>query len=136
MRGPEQALVAARAAAASSPAVAGDDDPWEPEGALSSARRLARWAIIEPEPAQVYSTRRLGGPITAVKRLLIRLLSQYLDQMSAQQSRFNASVAAHVIRLEERVGALERAANERGAPAEPPARPGEPPTPPGEPPRR
>jgi hypothetical protein len=33
--------------------------------------------------------------------------------MSAQQSRFNANIAAHVIRLEERVAELERAARER-----------------------
>ena len=51
-------------------------------------------------------------PITAIKRLLIRMLAQYLGQMSAQQSRFNAQVAAHVLRLEERVHALEQAARE------------------------
>ncbi len=40
------------------------------------------------------STRRLGRPITAVKLLLVRVLCRYIGQMSAQQSRFNARVAA------------------------------------------
>jgi hypothetical protein len=41
--------------------------------------------------------------------------------MSAQQSRFNAQVAAHVLRLEERVAELERAAQRSGERAAPPA---------------
>ena len=80
---------------------------------MQAARRLARWAIIEPDAAQVYSTRRYGRPITAVKRGLVVLLRQYIGQVSAQQSRFNAQVAAHVVRLEERVAELEAAAQER-----------------------
>jgi hypothetical protein len=121
MKDPQQALVEARRAAAAGGR--GDDvdasagAPWTLEEPSASARRLAEWAIIEPEPAQVYSTRRFGRPITLFKRLLIRLLSQYLGQMSAQQSRFNAQVAAHLIRLEERVQALEAAAPAREAPA-------------------
>jgi len=106
MKDPLEALQAARQAATGGP----DEDPapWNLEDPAASARRLAQWAIIEPEQAEVYSTRRLGRPITAVKRLLIRLLAQYLGQMSAQQSRFNAQVAAHVMRLEERVAVLEQ----------------------------
>jgi hypothetical protein len=77
--------------------------------------RLARWAIIEPDTAQVYSTRPYGRPITAVKRGLVLLLRQYIGQVSAQQSHFNAQVAAHVLRLEERVAELERAAAAEGA---------------------
>jgi hypothetical protein len=110
MRDPERALAAAREAAAargnSEEAGAG----WRLEDPTWSARRLAEWAIIEPDQAEVYSTRRLGRPITGVKHLLIRLLRQYLGQMSAQQSRFNAQIAAHMIRLEQRVQALEEAA--------------------------
>ena len=113
MRDPQEALEAARRAAGPEPDT--DSAPWSLEDPAASARRLAEWAIIEPEQAEVYSTRRLGRPITAVKRLLIRMLQQYLDQMSAQQSRFNAQVAAHVLRLEERVQALEEAARERDA---------------------
>ena len=109
MKEPSEALDAARRAAAGDP----------PLGALSldqefvSARRLAEWAVIDPEPERVYSTRPYGKPITWVKRLLVRLLGQYLGQMSAQQSRFNAHIAAHVMRLEERVEQLEREAAER-----------------------
>jgi hypothetical protein len=110
VRDPEEALAQARRAAAASGDL--DEDAWSFEDPAQSARRLAEWAIIEPEQAEVYSTRRLGKPITAVKRLLIRLLSQYLGQMSAQQSRFNAQVAAHVLRLEKRVAELERRASE------------------------
>ncbi|MGI8863914.1 MAG: hypothetical protein ACR2JH_05855 [Solirubrobacteraceae bacterium] len=115
MKDPAEALAAARRAAGGQ----GQPDPANRSKRLDqlsvSARRLAEWAIIEPEQAEVYSTRRLGGPITALKRLLIRLLSQYLGQMSAQQSRFNAHIAAHVMRLEERVDELEKAVeHERG----------------------
>lgn len=109
MKDPQQALAAAREAAAAVPEPAGEQGPWRLEDPSVSARRLAEWAIIEPEQAEVYSTRRFGRPITALKRLLIRLLRQYLDQMNAQQSRFNAHLAAHVIRLEDRVQALEEA---------------------------
>jgi hypothetical protein len=51
---------------------------------------------------------------------MIRMLSQYLGQMSAQQSRFNAQIAAHVIRLEERVAALEHATRQRDEGGQPP----------------
>lgn len=111
MKDPEEALAAARRAAASAPPnELAAPAPWSLEGSSASARRLAEWAIIEPDPDHVYSTRRFGGPITALKRLLVRLLGQYIGQMSAQQSRFNAHIAAHVMRLEERVSELEEAA--------------------------
>ena len=83
-----------------------------------STTRLIEWAILAPEEAKVYSTRTLGQPITLLKRGLVRLLRQYLNEVNAQQSRFNALVAAHVMRLEQRVEELERKAAER----EPPAR--------------
>jgi hypothetical protein len=124
VRDPREALAAARRAAASGSA-AGPLEAEDGAGAFTaspeSARRLAEWAIIEPERAQVYSTRRYGRPITAVKLLLVRLLRQYIGQMSAQQSRFNAQVAAHVLRLEERVAELERAAQPAGERAAQPA---------------
>jgi hypothetical protein len=44
------------------------------------------------------------------------MLRQYIGQMSAQQSRFNAQVAAHVLRLEQRVAELEEAARDRDHP--------------------
>lgn len=116
MRTPEEALQDARRRAAAEPAAPpGDDAPVESvdEARRASLRRLAAWAVIEPEEAAVYSTRRLGAPITLLKRLLVRLLRQYLVQISAQQSRFNAHVAAHIISLEDRVLALEQAAREQ-----------------------
>jgi hypothetical protein len=69
--------------------------------------RLLAWALIEPDPDLVYSTRRLGAPITWVKRGLLRALRQYLGQIVAQQTRFNVQVVAYLTQLEERVAALE-----------------------------
>jgi hypothetical protein len=115
VRDPSDALAQARRDAAAK----GGPDTLPPVGGEAvSARRLAEWAIIEPLESEVYSTRRFGRPITAVKRLLLRLMRQYFDQVTAQQSRFNAHLAAHVIQLEERVDALERGAGT--APGEPP----------------
>jgi hypothetical protein len=116
VRDPLQALAAARAAAAGTPDEP-DAAPWSLGEGPVSTRRLAEWAIIEPETAHVYSTRRLGRPITVAKRLLVRMLRQYIGQMSAQQSRFNAQVAAHVMRLEQRVAELEEAARDRDRPS-------------------
>ncbi len=109
MRDPAAALKAARRAAASAPER--DEQEWidvEME-APNQLRRLAQWAIIAPDDGLVYSTRRLGQPITGVKRLLIHLLRQYIDQLGSQQSRFNAQLAAHMVGLEERVRELEAA---------------------------
>jgi hypothetical protein len=120
MKDPEEALAAARAAAAATagdqPAAPEERPVWQVLGRIDSARKLAEWALIEPEATEVYSIRRFGAPITWLKRLLIRLLSQYLGQISAQQSRFNADVAAHVIRLEERVAELEQAPRDHDTP--------------------
>ncbi len=113
MKDPEQALAAARAAAAAGGEPEEPDAaPWSLEHAAVSAR-LAEWAIIEPNQAEVYSTRRFGRPITILKRSLIRLMRQYLGQMSGQQSRFNAHIAAHVMALEKRVAELEEADRRR-----------------------
>jgi hypothetical protein len=117
VKDPREALAAARAAAGDPGSAGPDASPWSEDSPADSARRLARWAIIEPDAGQVYSTRRYGKPITAVKRGLVLLLRQYIGQVSAQQSRFNAQVAAHVVRLEERVAELERAADAAGASA-------------------
>jgi hypothetical protein len=110
MKDPQQALDAARQAAADQPEPEGA--PWRLEDPALASRRLVEWAIIDPDQAQVYSTRRYGQPLTLLKRLLVRFLAQYLNEVSAQQSRFNAAVAAHVMRLEERVEELERRGRE------------------------
>jgi hypothetical protein len=110
MTTPEEALKAARRAAAADPEPGGA--AWELEDPSTGSRRLVEWAIIDPDLAPVYSTRRFGQPITFLKRLLVRFLAQYLNEVTAQQSRFNAAVAAQVLGLEERVAELERRARE------------------------
>lgn len=113
MRTPEEALAAAReAAAASRPAGAeGLPAPVEPG---AGPGRLARWALVEGDLSSLYSTRRLGAPITGVKRMLARLLRQHLDALVSQQNRFNAEAAGQIARLEERVAELERELEARG----------------------
>jgi len=113
---PGRARVEPGAAGAQPGAVARDD--WALADPSAATRRLVEWAIIEPDQARVYSTRAYGRPITWLKRGLIRLLRQYLDQVTAQQSRFNANVAAQLLRLEERVSELERRSGP-GGPAAP-----------------
>ncbi len=111
MKSPEEALSAARqrAAAARPASQAPEPAPGAAETQKDSLRRLAAWAMIEPDETEVYSTRAWGAPVTLVKRLLIRLLRQYFVQVTAQQSRFNAHLVAHLIALEERVARLEQA---------------------------
>jgi hypothetical protein len=111
VRDPEELVAEARRRAAARGQEQPDPRPFV--GGAISPQRLAEWAIIEPERAEVYSTRRFGRPITMLKQMLIRLLDQYLGQISAQQSRFNAQIAAHLVRLEQRVTALEQAAARR-----------------------
>jgi hypothetical protein len=113
VKDPHEALEAARAAAAQQPA---DGPPWTLEDPAFSSTRLVEWAILAPEEAKVYSTRSYGKPITWLKRGMVRLLRQYLNEVSAQQSRFNAAVAAHVMRLEQRVEELERLNADRKPP--------------------
>jgi hypothetical protein len=112
VREPREALEAARRAAAEAGGDGAEQVPWSLEHTPVPMRQLVEWAIIEPDDSLVYSTRRFGRPITAFKRLLIRILYQYLGQISAQQSRFNAHLIARVLQLEERVRALEEAAAE------------------------
>jgi hypothetical protein len=73
---------------------------------------LAEWAVIEVDPDLVYSTRRFGGPITALKRLLLRLMRQYHGQVEARQTRFNIAVLERLRVLEQRLDSLERADRE------------------------
>ncbi len=110
MKSPEEALARARAAAAA----AGDRGPEEAEPLEDprhvSLQRLTEWAVIEPEETEVYSTRRWGAPITAVKRLLVRLMRQYMFSVSGQQTRFNVYALGELMALQERIRALEDAA--------------------------
>jgi len=137
MTEPEQALERARATAEEMRSAGAYGD----SGASGDARfrikptdrvdtnQLIEWALIEPDPANLYSTRRLGAPITFVKRLMLRGLRQYLGEIVAQQTRFNIHMTAYVGQLTTRVEALERAgqahaADPPGAP-EPPGEPGD-----------
>jgi hypothetical protein len=109
---PEEALSAARAAAASARARgAYGDDPAGFEVAPTdrvSTERLLEWAVIEPDVEVVRSTRKFGGPITWVKRALVRALRQYLAEQNAQQTRFNLHVVIRLAELEEKLERLEQ----------------------------
>jgi hypothetical protein len=69
---------------------------------------VGEWAVIAVDPDLVYSTRRLGAPITGFKRVLMRLFRQYHVELEAQQTRFNIALVAHLRDLERRVAELER----------------------------
>ncbi len=69
---------------------------------------LAEWAVLEVDDAALYSTRRLGAPVTFVKRLLVRLLRQYFVEIEAKQTRFNIALLGRYQELERRVEELER----------------------------
>jgi hypothetical protein len=121
---PEEALNQARAAAAAmrERGAYGDDFRGfeiEPAEAVTQDL-LLEWALIEPDPAKVYSTRRLGAPITWVKRLLLRGLRQYHGQFLAEQTRFNLQLTVYISELESRIRDLEEFAvhrDDEGPPA-------------------
>ena len=110
---PEDAAKAARQRAgertatyAGDPALAGDlDAAIAPDGATPEL--LREWAVIEVEPSAFYSTRRLGAPVTLLKRLLMRLMRQYTAQVEARQTRFNVALLGRLEELEGRIEALE-----------------------------
>lgn len=112
---PEEALGAARKAAAARRADgAYADDPALQPAALDAAisptgvtpELLREWAVIAVEPGALYSSRRLGAPVTLLKRLLVRLLGQYLAQLEARQTRFNVALLARIEGFEARLGQL------------------------------
>ena len=113
---PEDAVGAARAEAARRRAAGGYVTEVEP-GALAagegggpvSRAQLLEWALIEPDPGLVRSTRRSGAPITWAKRGLVHVLRQYFTEAHAQQTRFNLHMVAAWTDLEARVARLERA---------------------------
>lgn len=109
---PEHAVRAARAAAAK----LDDELPGGLEIAPTervSIEQFIEWAAIEPDPSEMRSTRRLGAPITFIKRQLLHVLRQYLRELEAQQTRFNLNVVARLAELEERVAKIEQHAGER-----------------------
>ena len=70
--------------------------------------QLREWALIDVDTSLLRSTRRAGAPVTALKRLLLRLLRQYTNELEAQQTRFNVGVLARLQELEGRIAELER----------------------------
>ena len=70
-------------------------------------QQLREWALIEVDTTLLRSTRRAGAPVTALKRLLLRLLRQYTAELEAQQTRFNVGVLARLQELERRLEDLE-----------------------------
>jgi hypothetical protein len=81
-------------------------------GDVPGFETLAEWAVIEVDPDVLYSTRRLGGPVTAFKRLMMRLMRQYHLEVEGRQTRFNIAVLERLRVLEERLDRVERSAGE------------------------
>ena len=109
---PDEALTTARLRAAEARAAGlyADDLSGfsvEPTDRVTT-ERLLEWAVIEPDIDVVRSTRRFGGPITWVKRALVRALRQWFAEALSQQTRFNMHVVIRLSELEERIERLER----------------------------
>ena len=107
---PEEALAAARAAAAARDDALPAGMTIEPTERVST-EQLMEWANIEPDPDLMRSTRRLGAPITWAKRRLVWVLRQYLRELQSQQTRFNLNVVIRLAELEDRVARLEERAD-------------------------
>jgi hypothetical protein len=115
MTDPERALEQARTAAATMRAQGAykDAENARLEGpAPTTLENLFEWAMIDPDLREVRSTRKLGYPVTLLKRGLVRLLGQYHAELISQQTRFNVHVLGHVRRLETRIEELERKVND------------------------
>lgn len=117
MTDPDSALVRAREAAARMRAGGGyseDVTRMELEPEEVTTVKLFEWAVIEPDVRNVRSTRRLGAPMTTLKRALLRLLAQYHAELLAQQTRFNVNLVRHTRLLERRIDELERRHRDEG----------------------
>ena len=107
MTAPEDALALARARVAQArerggyAAFEGGEEIVPVDGV--SLENLLEWAIVDIDIADIRSTRRFGGPITWVKRALVRFLRQYFDQATAQQQRFNIQLALYAAQLDQRL---------------------------------
>ncbi len=71
-----------------------------------SIELLLEWAVIEPDLDLVVSTRRLGAPISWLKRALVHLLRQYTGQLASQQTRLNVHLMGRLAELDERLADL------------------------------
>jgi hypothetical protein len=106
MTRPEDALERARSAAGESPPAGEVARSFEDDlaGEAPSDELLQEWAVISVEPDVVYSSRRLGAPLTFMKRGILRLMRQYTAELEAQQTRFNLAVLRRLRELERRRG--------------------------------
>ncbi len=112
---PEEAVERAKAEASRKSAAGGyredSDAVRELEEAITgpvTPGRLREWALIEVDTSLIRSTRPAGTPFTWMKRLLLRLLRQYTNELEAQQTRFNIGVLGRLGELERRIAELER----------------------------
>ena len=103
---PDDALERARAAAQPSPPAGEVARSFERDlaGDSPSDELLQEWAVISVDPQLVYSSRRMGAPLTFMKRALLRLMRQYTAELEAQQTRFNLAVLGRLRELERRRG--------------------------------
>jgi hypothetical protein len=106
MTRPEDAHERARAAAGPSPPAGDVARSFDRDlgGDSPSDEVLHEWAVISVDPDLIYSSRRLGGPLTFMKRALMRLMRQYNAELEAQQTRFNLGVLGRLRELERRRG--------------------------------
>lgn len=106
MTRPEDAVERARAAAGPTPPPGEVGRSFEHDlaGELPSDELLQEWALISVDPQLVYSSRRLGAPVTLVKRAILRLMRQYTAELEAQQTRFNLALLGRLRELERRRG--------------------------------
>jgi hypothetical protein len=103
---PDDALERARSAARPGPPPGEVARSFERDvaGEAPSDELLHEWAVISVDPELVYSSRRLGAPLTFMKRGLLRLLRQYTAELEAQQTRFNLALLGRLRELERRRG--------------------------------
>ena len=73
-----------------------------------SIEQLMEWAVIEPDESKMRSTRKLGAPITFLKKLLLRGLRQHFNELTMLQARYNLHLLVRQTELEDRVIALEK----------------------------
>ena len=114
MTGPEEALELARRAVEERRAAGGYAESSGPAAEELSRpgevppELLREWALLSVDPELVYSTRRVGAPITLLKRVLLRLMRQYTLELEARQTRFNVALLSRLAELEGRLERLER----------------------------
>lgn len=107
---PEEAVDAARAAAAERPEGEAEQLPGLRVHGTDrvSIEQLLEYAVIDPDIELTRSTRKLGKPITWTKRMLLHVLRQYTRELHMQQTRFNFHTTLRLAELEERIARIER----------------------------